>query len=189
MTRPFLLACFTLLLAACATPIPKQPPAAVLHNAFYLEARAGGMYAEDGDPPKPFSGSLTWAHGEGGDKLTVAGPLGFGSRELVKKPDGQATLTYPNGKVKHVDDVDDALRRLLKAPLPFAWLVAWVQAKPAPETVKTSDAAGRPTLAIQEGWRIEWRYDDDASSLPARIDILRTPDFSLRLSVSSWQAP
>jgi outer membrane lipoprotein LolB len=187
-SRLFFLPCFAaFFLAACATPRPPAPPAAALAQSFHLEARAGGMYAEEGKPPKPFAGSLSWSHAPSGDKLVVAGPFGFGSRELTKAPDGKATLAYPNGKVKHVDDVDEALRRLFKVPLPFASLVAWVQARPAPETVKARDAAGRPTLAIQDGWRIEWRYEGE-SALPVQIDILRGPDFSLRLVVASWQA-
>ncbi|HMV93871.1 MAG TPA: outer membrane lipoprotein LolB, partial [Thauera aminoaromatica] len=87
-------------------------------------------------------------------------------------------------------DVDALLPEALGVDLPAARLPRWIQAAPAADAeVRILDAAGRPQLVFDQGWRIDYAgyADDTAAAAPQRLEISRG-DARVRLIIDSWTA-
>ena len=87
-------------------------------------------------------------------------------------------------------DVDALLPEALGVDLPAARLPRWIQAAPATDAeVRILDAAGRPQLVFDQGWRIDYAgyADDTAAAAPQRLEISRG-DARVRLIIDSWTA-
>lgn len=175
----------TVTASACA-PLPPAPPAAAAQRqaaaAFELEGR---LSASDGQ--QAASGTLSWTHARGRDTLTLYTPLGQIAARLDSGPAG-ASLHLADGSRVDAPDVAQLLPRVLGVEVPVERLGRWVQAAPTADAeVRVRDAAGRPAVVIDQGWRIDYPAyaADHASALPARIDITRG-DTRLRLVIDTW---
>jgi outer membrane lipoprotein LolB len=174
-----------LLVAACAPLQPHETVTATARTplaAFELEGR---LSATDGT--QAASGGLAWQHTPQADSLTLFSPLGSIVARLDSSPAG-AVLTHANGTRHQAADADTLIPAVLGIDLPTGQFARWVQAAPgAGAEVRSRDAAGRPTLVIDQGWRIDYLAYIDASpqALPARLDITRG-EARLRLIIDHW---
>lgn len=187
MRRPALFALLgaVALLSGCATqtPLPTASAAArSAHAAFVLEGR---LSASDGE--QAASGRLEWRHDDQQDEWTVFSPLGQVVARLTRTANG-AVLHTANGERYQAASASELLPRALGIDAPVERLSGWVQAAPdAQAQVRQRDAAGRPTLVIDAGWRIEYPAyaSDEAHAPPQRIDLSRG-NARLRLIIDQW---
>lgn len=176
------------LLSACA-PLEIREGITVAARAaapaFLLEGR---ISATDGR--QAANGGVAWQHTALADHLTLFSPLGQIVARLESSADS-ATLTRADGTQHTAPDADTLLPELLGIELPVASLASWVQGAPgAFAEVRAHDAAGRPLLVIDQGWRIDYPgyADEGPQALPARIDISRG-ETRLRLVIDYWTLP
>jgi hypothetical protein len=85
--------------------------------------------------------------------LDLASPFGQTLATGRRAPDGASTMTLADGRTIEAPSLDALLERALGWPLPIERLPAWLDDRF--ETVLERDAAGRPRLAQDSGWRIE----------------------------------
>lgn len=180
---PFLLA---LLVAACATPLSSPrplPPRAEL-RAFALEARFS--LTHDGER---HSGRLSWRHDEFSDAVRIHSPFGQTVAEL--EFDAQrARLITADGVVHEAPTPEHLLREVLGYALPLDNLAGWILARPQNAAALERDAAARPRVLIESGWRILYEYDDESvGALPSRLFVVRDGGPELRLRIEEWLAP
>lgn len=176
-----------LALAACAPLAPREPSRAAprpLLSAFVLDGR---LSATDGR--QAASGRVEWEHTPRADRLTLLSPLG----QVVARLDSDAAgarLLSADGSRREAASADALLPEVLGIEVPAARLPRWVQGAPeADAQIRQRDAAGRPLLVIDQGWRIDYlAYQDERpEALPARLDISRG-DARIRLLIDSWTA-
>lgn len=176
--------CLAGLLAACSAPAVRQSgslPADGGDAAFQLEARFS-VTAES----ERHSGRLSWRHASGGDDLRLASPFGQVLAEIEVRP-GRASLLAADRSRRDAPDAQTLTQQVLGYPLPIERLAGWVRAAPSPAAAVTRDAAGRPAAIDDDGWRIEYDYDDDApGTLPARLIVSRSGGPELRLRIEEW---
>jgi outer membrane lipoprotein LolB len=187
--RRGLLVCMVaaLTLAACA-PLAPREHAVVAHRplmpAFLLEGRlsaTGGQQAA--------SGRVEWEHTPQTDRLTLLSPLGQIVARLDSGPEG-ARLMSADGTQRDAPSADALLPEALGIEVPSARLPRWLQGAPnLGAEVRQHDAAGRPQLVIDQGWRINYLsyVDERADALPTRLDISRG-ETRIRLIIDSWTA-
>ena len=99
-----------------------------------------------------------------------------------------ARLLAADGSVVEATSAEELLPRILGVEVPVARLARWVQAAPAAGAeVRHVDSAGRPTLVIDHGWRIDYPAyaGDGAGAPPARLEISRG-DARIRLLIDQW---
>lgn len=173
------------LAAGCATPALNPAPPAARRTPLDAFALEGRLSASDGE--RAASGRLEWRHHDHRDDWTVLSPLGQIVAQLERTAAGALLRTADGGRYEAAS-ADELLPRILGVDAPVARLPGWVQAAPGPDAeIRQRDAAGRPALVIDAGWRIE--YPDYASDEPAapprRIDLSRG-DARLRLIIDSW---
>jgi outer membrane lipoprotein LolB len=198
-----------LCLSACAGLPPPAPdkvaPGRDALRGYTLDGRFA-LRHED----KSYSGRLSWRHaesdapsgagepGDDSDELLLASPLGQGMAEIISNASG-ARLTTRDGRVYAAENAETLTRQVLGYPLPLRKLAGWLrghrQRNAAPEEPVELDAMARPLRLREEGWRIDYEYDnDDPQALPGRLFIERANEggFSLRLRIDEWnplQAP
>ncbi len=85
--------------------------------------------------------------------LDVVTPFGQTIATGRRASDGASTMTLADGRTIEAPSLDALLERALGWPLPVERLPAWLDDRF--ETVLERDAAGRPRLAQDSGWRIE----------------------------------
>lgn len=176
-----------LLLAACTPTLVRdgaQPASRPFLPAFAVEGR---LSATDGR--NAASGRFEWVHDDEQDRLTLFSPLGQVVALLEGDPAG-ASLEAADGSRREAADVDALLPEALGVDLPAARLPRWIQAAPATDAeVRILDAAGRPQLVFDQGWRIDYAgyADDTAAAAPQRLEISRG-DARVRLIIDSWTA-
>jgi outer membrane lipoprotein LolB len=180
-------ACVALTLAACA-PMALREHASVapraLMPAFLLEGR---LSATDGQ--QAASGRVEWEHAPQTDRLTLLSPLGQIVARLESSPEG-ARLLSADGTQRDAPSADALLPEVLGIEVPSARLPRWLQGAPdVGAEIRQHDAAGRPLLVIDQGWRIDYLSyaDERADALPARLDISRG-EARIRLIIDSWTA-
>ncbi len=176
-----------LALTACAPLAPLEASRAAprpLLSAFVLDGR---LSATDGR--QAASGRVEWEHAPQADRLTLLSPLG----QVVARLDSDAAgarLLSADGSRREAPSADALLPEVLGIELPSARLPRWVQGAPeAGAQIRQRDAAGRPLLVIDQGWRIDYLayQDEHPEALPARLDISRG-DARIRLLIDSWTA-
>ena len=176
-----------LVLAACAPLTPREAAGVaprVLMPAFVLDGR---MSATDGR--QGASGRVEWEHTGQTDRLTLLSPLGQIVARVDSDADG-ARLTSADGSQRDAPSADALLPEVLGIDVPSDRLPRWVQGAPdAGAQIRERDAAGRPQLVIDQGWRIDYLAyaDDHPEALPARLDISRG-EARIRLIIDSWTA-
>lgn len=169
-----------LLLAACAAtgPSPSAPP-----EGFVLEGRVAVRYGDES-----LSGRITWTHGMGRDDIALASPLGNQVARIERGPGG-VRLTDANQQSVSAADAETLTEQRLGWRLPLAHLADWARARPGPGAVVERDAAGRPLRVDEDGWRVEFAYEDDAARLPKRLFLSYARGerpLEIRLAVDRW---
>lgn len=173
------------LLSACATPTPRAERAVLreVSAQFFL---GGRMSASDGN--QGASGRIEWQHDAAGDEVTVYSPLGQIAARLISSPTGAELLTG-DGQRYQAENAEALMPRVFGFGVPVSRLAHWVQAAPPPGAeVRELDAAGRPALVIDQGWRVDYlEYPDTrARTLPTRVEVSRG-DARIRLIIDQWE--
>ena len=189
MFHPFAqatLLCTALLSRSACVALPARARETVATRALApVFELYGRLSASDGK--QAASGQLEWRHAHATDSFTLLTPLG----QIVAQLDADALgarLHTADGQVLAAESAAILLPRVLGIDVPAARLSHWVQA--APDTsaeVRQRDTRGRPTLVIDQGWRIEYLdyRSTDTDAPPTRLDISRG-DAHIRLIIDSW---
>lgn len=158
-------------------------------QSFAFDGRFSLRYAE-----KNYAGRLSWQHNEhsGGqarDALLIASPLGQGIAELSSDSMG-ARLRASDGKSYFAADAETLIQQVLGYPLPLARLADWLGAQKVGAEVGATDAFGRPLRLLQNGWCIDYVYNnEDPQAPPARLTITYENTLELRLRIDTWYDP
>jgi outer membrane lipoprotein LolB len=189
LLRGLSLLALSLPLAAC-TELPLLPghtPSTASQAAQPdQDFTASGRFAlrhEDGSA----AGRFSWQRQGERDSILLSDPLGRGIAEIVRDPDS-TRLTTADQRSLSAADADTLVHDALGYPLPVAGLSAWLTGRPAhPERSKTlkDDAQGRPLRLSEDGWLIDYRYEDNA--LPSRLTARWGEQIELRLIIEDWQ--
>lgn len=181
-----------LVLAGCTA---LAPPARISQDAgFALEGRVAVRYGAEN-----ISGRIAWTHDPVRDEIGLASPLGNQLARLVRAAGG-VTLTDSRQETFRAADAESLTEQRLGWRLPLAGLTDWVQGRvatglaagtiadqTAPEAQR--DNAGRLSLLMQSGWRIDYSYEDDTARLPKRLILqyLKAVEpLEIRLVIERW---
>lgn len=190
--RPALVLVQLLVLAGCTA---MAPPARISQDAgFALEGRVAVRYGAEN-----ISGRIAWTHDPARDEIGLASPLGNQLARLVRAADG-VTLTDSRQETFRAADAESLTEQRLGWRLPLSGLTDWVQGRvatglaagtiadqAAPEAQR--DNAGRLSLLMQSGWRIDYSYEDDTARLPKRLILqyLKAVEpLEIRLVIERW---
>jgi len=187
LIRCFFVLCLALL-AGCATPA-LVPPEGVRPQAdqFSLSARFVLRIESPGEPLQQWSGRLQWQHDRTGDTLLFVDPFGQGVAELISTSSG-ASLRLASGETHNAPDAESLLTDRLGFPLPLARLPDWLFGRASAAGKLAVDTSRRPSSLSEQGWAIEYAYDDSsAAALPARLTVRRDNALELRLRIEAWQ--
>lgn len=132
------------------------------------------------------SGRLLWRHEQTSDHMVFYSPLGHGLAELNSNASG-ASLKLASGEERQATDPVKLLQGILAYPLPLAELPGWLLGRPRHPAELQRDAYGRPQQLNENGWVIEYAYEDVTSTLPSRLNIRREGEIELRLRIEEWQ--
>jgi outer membrane lipoprotein LolB len=181
-----------LCLSACSALPPSTDVRAPERDglrSFRLDGRFS-LHHED----KNYSGRLSWRHAEAeidSDEVLLASPFGQGIAEIFSDANG-ARLTTGDGRSYSAESAETLTQRVLGYPLPLGKLADWVRGRShrgaSGESIE-SDAIARPLRLREEGWRIDYEYNDNApQALPGRLFIEHVGEggFDLRLRIDEW---
>ena len=158
-------------------------------RSFVMDARFS-VRAEPGSAQQEVqgvSGRLLWRHQPKSDHIVFSNPLGQGQAEL-HSAEGGATLRLASGEEKHARNAAALLQDVFTHPLPVTQIPFWLLGRAGKTGRLSRDGLGRPLLLTEEGWNIEYRYDDEtAGALPSRLIVQHDGVFELRLRIEEWQ--
>lgn len=171
------------------TQVNCQKTAATENDVFTFTARFNLVLAQrpQEKTERQFSGRLTWRRDAKGDHLLISDPLGRGVASLDHPANSNFLLQLADGSQREAADPEQLLDEALGAPLPLAELAAWVAACPGAGALVEPDAAGRPWRLRESGWLVTYRYDDETSPRPARLDASLESVLKLRLAFENWE--
>lgn len=182
--RRAVLAVAALSLAACAG-VPLKAPGASGPARFDLQARFS-VRIENGGAPRSASGQLVWQRAAGEDRLLLQGPFGAGMAE-IRAHAGGAVLRQASGESRRAASADALLAEVTGYALPVDRLAGWLFGQPGPGGRLLRDPLGRPLRLLEEGWRVDYRYAEEAPDTPpTMLELVRETELELRLRVESW---
>jgi len=172
----------TLLLGACATQQPFQPPAQ--QQSADTPFSASGRLAVKVDDKGSY-GNFEWQHAPAHDVVSITTPVGSTVARLTR--DAGGVLLEADGKQTRSANVEELTNETLGWTLPLDNLVWWIRGLPAPNTPSERLADG---ALQQQGWTIRFFRDegDTASQVPKRVELARDR-LSIRLVTHAWLQP
>lgn len=134
--------------------------------------------------------SLRWRQIGGVFDIHLSGPFGAGAVRVSGQP-GAVILDDGSGQPRSAQEPETLFAMYTGYDLPISALRYWIlgiAAQGLRVERKELDAAGRPQVMVQDGWRIEYRRWSDVEGihLPARVDIHKGSK-QLRVALSGWQ--
>lgn len=175
------------LLAGCASVPPTALPERGRIRDFALEARFALRVTLPDQAPQSSGGRLSWEHKNGGDRVLVSSPLGYGLAEITTTPT-LSRLTTADGQVRESTDPDALMEEVTGQRLPVTRLPAWLLGRSGGAAQIMSDSRARPAQLREAGWQVDYAYDDDsATALPARLTLSRDGEIELRLRIEEWK--
>lgn len=174
------------LLTGCAqTPELPLPPRDSLQG-FVLEGRFALKLTQSDGRSESGSGRLSWTHTDHSDRVLIANPLGAGLAEIDSIP-GRATLRTSDQQTHVADEPDRLLAELTGYPLPISRLPGWLLGRPGASGSLERDALNRPLRLREDGWLIEYVYDNDnPDALPQQLRASGN-NIDLRLRLEDWK--
>ena len=176
--------------AGCASAPPVLPPV-VSDDGFGLDGRISVNYGSQN-----LSGKIQWIHESSRDDIGLASPLGTQVARLVRS-DGGVMLTDSERQTHQAADAETLTEQRLGWRLPLGGLVDWVRGRVeagVPAEVRR-DAQGRIEFLSQADWRIEYVYDESATTdtrLPRRL-VMRylkaVEPLEIRMVIDQWSVP
>lgn len=177
-------ALLVLLLSGCAALAPQlRVPAAA---PFDLLGRV--LVSYDG---RAFSSNVRWQHAARGDEIWLMSPVGQTLAHIIHADDG-AILTAADQQQYRAGSVEALTRRALGWELPLDRLQYWVRGQATPGSVPDvleRDGGQRPTVLMQDGWRIAYVYypPGQHGGLPRRLDLASGAQ-TIRLIIDDWRS-
>lgn len=187
MKSGFLLVLATSLLAAC-TSVPPAPLAARdnIRN-FTLEGRFALRVTLPGQAVQNSGGRLTWTHQNRSDRVLLSSPLGYGLAEIETTPE-ISRLRTAEGKTRESTDPDALIEDVTGQRLPVSRMPAWLLGRSGDNARIESDAQGRPARLNEDGWQIDYAFENDnPNALPSRLTLSRNGEIELRLRIEEWK--
>jgi outer membrane lipoprotein LolB len=179
--------CAAALLGGCASTAPQGgheggAMRAADARSFSLEGRIAVRYGEES-----LSGKFAWTHADAADNLSLATPLGNQIAQIARDSAG-VTLTNSRQEQFRAPDVESLTEAQLGWRLPLAGLTDWVRGRAGAAAQSQRDAGGRLTQLKQDGWVIDYTYQE-ANPQPQRL-ILNYPraekPLEIRLVIDTW---
>jgi outer membrane lipoprotein LolB len=183
---------FTLLLAASLlTGCASTPPAPLAQRDkirdFALEGRFALRITMPGQAVQNSGGRLTWTHQNHSDRVLLSNPLGYGVAEIETTPE-ISRLRTAAGKTSESSDPDSLIEEVTGQRLPVSHLPAWLLGRSGGKARIESDAQGRPARLTEDGWQVDYSFEDDnPNALPARLTLTRNGQIELRLRIEEWK--
>jgi outer membrane lipoprotein LolB len=183
---------FTLLLAASLlTACASTPPARLADRDnirdFALEGRFALRVTLSGQAVQNSGGRLTWTHQNRRDRLLLSSPLGYGLAEIETTPE-ISRLRTAEGKTSEASNPDTLIEEVTGQRLPVSRLPAWLLGRSGGTARIESDAHGRPARLNEDGWQVDYAFEDDSpNALPSRLTLSRNGEIELRLRIEEWK--
>ena len=174
-TRSTAAACaaLALLLSACATQPQKTAVATARASAVAeYQGRFAIHYADQNAQVKDAYGNFDWVEQADAVTLSLRNPLGSTLAIVVATPTS-ATLELPNQAPRTASNVEDLMQASLGFPMPVSGMRYWLknQAAPASHAKTTTEASGRISRIVQDGWQIDYlAFADSGSGAAAAVD-------------------
>lgn len=187
MKLRFTLLLATSLLAAC-TSVPPAPLATRdnIRN-FTLEGRFALRVTLPGQAVQNSGGRLTWTHQNRSDRVLLSSPLGYGLAEIETTPE-ISRLRTAEGKTRESTDPDALIEDVTGQRLPVSRMPAWLLGRSGGNARIKSDAHGRPARLNEDGWQVDYAFEDDSpNALPSRLTLSRDGEIELRLRIEEWK--
>ncbi|MBL8428842.1 MAG: outer membrane lipoprotein LolB [Dechloromonas sp.] len=175
------------LLTACASAPPAQPALRDHIRDFALEGRFALRVTLPGQAAQSSGGRLTWTHQNRSDRVLLSSPLGYGVAEIETTPE-ISRLRTADGKTRESTDPDALIEDVTGQRLPISRLPSWLLGRSGGRALIESDAQGRPARLTEDGWQVDYSFEDDSpGALPARLTLSRNGEIELRLRIEEWK--
>ena len=175
------------LLAGCASVPPPALPARQQISDFSLEARFALRVTRPEQAPQSAGGRLSWTHQNGGDRVLLASPLGYGLAEIETTPT-LSRLRTADGKTSESADPDALIEEVTGQRLPVSQLPSWLLGRSGGDARIENDAHKRPARLVESGWQVDYSYADDLpGALPAGLTLSHGNAIELRLRIEEWR--
>ncbi len=175
------------LLAGCASLPPDRLAARDDIRDFSLEGRFALRVAMPGEDRQNTGGRLSWTHRNDDDRVLLSSPLGYGLAEIDTTPE-LSRLRTAEGKNRESTDPDSLIEDVTGQRLPVSRIPAWLLGRSNGEALIENDAYGRPKRLSEDGWQVDYRFDDDnPDALPSGLTLSRGSEIELRLRIEEWR--
>lgn len=175
------------LLAGCTSLPPSPMPSRDKVGDFALEARFALRVSLPEQPPQSSGGRLSWTHKNGDNHVLLSSPLGYGMAEIDTTP-VLSRLRTGAGKTHESSDPETLIEEVTGQRLPITPLPAWLLGRANHSAQIERDERLRPTRLHEDGWQIDYTYDDETpGALPARLTLRRDQEIELRLRIEEWK--
>ncbi|WP_432422227.1 lipoprotein insertase outer membrane protein LolB [Robbsia betulipollinis] len=154
------------LLSGCATPQQKTEVAtARASTATAYQGRFAVRYPDANGETRNAYGNFSWDEQADAVTLSLRNPLGSVLAIVVATPTS-ATLELPNQAPRTASNVEELMQASLGFPMPVSGLRYWLKDQAAPQShaKTTTDANGRITQIVQDGWQIDYVAFADAAA-------------------------
>lgn len=175
------------LLAGCVSaPLAPMPGRQSVRD-FSLDGRFALRATRPDQPAQSAGGRLAWTHKNQTDRILLANPLGYGLAEIETGPQ-ISRLRLADGKTSQSTDPDSLIEEVTGQRLPVARLPAWLLGRSGGRAQIEHDPLGRPLRLLEDGWQIDYMYDNDApDALPDRLNLSNGNGLELRLRIEEWK--
>lgn len=175
------------LLSGCAG-LPSAPLAPRDHiRDFSLDGRFALRVTLPGQAAQNSGGRLSWTHQNRSDRILLSSPLGYGLAEIESTPE-ISRLRTAEGKTSESTDPDGLIEEVTGQRLPVTHLPAWLLGRSGGNARIEHDAFGRPGHLHEDGWQVDYAYDDETpAALPTRLSISRPGEIELKLRIEAWK--
>lgn len=196
MMHRFVLFCFSLLLASCAT-VPVQAPEPAGAGSLEQHAQALAQLttwqmsgrAAISTPSQAGTVALQWWQQNEAYTVELRAPWGAGTVKVDGSPQG-VLLRTSTGVQEYAAAPRELLRRHSGFDLPLEALRFWLLGLPVPDVAAqpTTDERGLLTQLRQHGWRIRYlNYGEfEGLALPTRL-FLTGEGIEVRIVVQEWK--
>jgi outer membrane lipoprotein LolB len=175
------------LLAGCASAPPAPPARRDNIRDFSLEGRFALRVTQPGQAVQNSGGRLTWIHQNHSDRVLLSSPLGYGLAEIETTPEN-SRLRTADGKTRESGDPEALIEDITGQRLPISHLPAWLLGRSGGKALIESDTLGRPVRLSEDGWQVEYSFEDDSpNALPSRLTLSRNGEIELRLRIEEWK--
>jgi len=134
---------------------------------------------------------IIWKNDGENFSIRLIAPLGAGSY-LVQGDKSEATIRFPNGSTKTINNIDDVFSSMLEIDLPVSAVKDWIRGIPS-KTLSIEhiswDEKGQLNQVDQAGWHVEMaRYAGNQIPMPHKIYLSREGEVELdmRLVIRRW---